>query len=321
MTCWYGNKNAGETMTENGVSYIWIVAENEDEDDNNGTIVVLPQTHEHEFHYLEAVKPSCVELGYERFQCSGCGELEKRNYIPALGHSYDDIIIKESTCKQGGLVLTLCADCGDYYQTTTTVGEHKYKLEKHNPTCKNVGYTDHICEVCGYSYITDITPIINHAFERITKEPTCVDKGYTTSTCTMCGYSYVDNYTDEIGHDWDDGHTVTNSTCDGEGVIEYICKSCDEKMIKATSAKGHRAGADATCTEPQICKDCGTVLKKPNGHSYTSKVTNPTCTSMGFTTYTCVKCNDSYTENYTDKGKTIRYTDIKTVGYSGRKNI
>ena len=298
---------AGETMTENGVSYIWLVA---DEEESNGTIIMLPTAHEHEFHYLETVKPSCDELGYERFQCLTCGELDKRNYTPANGHDYDDIVIREATCKQGGLVLTLCADCGDFYQTTTQTGEHKYKTVNHNPTCKSVGYTDHICEVCGYSYITDITPIISHAYERVVKEPTCEDKGYTTSTCTMCGYNYVDNYTDALGHDWDEGHTVTNSTCDAEGVIEHNCNNCDETMIKATSANGHRAGADATCDAPQLCEDCGTVLENAKGHNYTSEVTEPTCTSMGYTVYTCEDCGDSYTADYKDKSEHNYIADV-----------
>ena len=76
-----------------------------------------------------------------------------------------------------------------------------------------------------------MTPIISHAYERITKEPTCTDKGYTTSTCTMCGLNYVSDYTEPTGHDWDEGHSVTNSTCESEGVIEYHCKNtgCKEK--------------------------------------------------------------------------------------------
>ena len=80
---------------------------------------------------------------------------------------------------------------------------------------------------------------------------TCVDQGYTTSTCTMCGYNYVSDYTEATGHTWDEGTTVTNSTCDGEGVIEYQCNDCDEKMIKATSANGHNPGAEATCMQIQ----------------------------------------------------------------------
>ena len=293
---------AGEVMTENGVSYIWIVADDEEESNNaNGTIIMLPTVHEHEYHYLETVKPNCDELGYERFQCLTCGELEKRNYIPALGHDYDDVVIREATCKQGGLVLTLCADCGDFYQTTTATGEHRYNSVKHNATCQSMGYTEHTCELCGDNYITNLTSLVSHSYERVVKEPTCVDKGYTTSTCTMCGLNNVSDYTEPTGHEWDEGHSVTSSTCEAEGVIEYNCNNCDEKMIKATSANGHTPGAEATCTEPQLCEDCGTVLESAVGHDYSAEVTEPTCTAMGYTTYTCGNCNDSYIGDYVDK--------------------
>ena len=297
-------KYGGETMTENGVSYVWLLEENTN-DNSNGTIIVLPEKHEHDFRYLETVAPSCENLGYERWQCDGCGSLEKRNYTKATGHDYDDITIREATCKQGGLILTLCKNCGDFHQTTTATGEHKYKTEKHNPTCRNVGYTDHICEICGTSYITDMTPIISHSYERITKEPTCEDKGYTTSTCTMCGISNVSDYTEPTGHKWDNGETVTNSTCTSEGVIEYHCQNdnCKEKMIKAENAKGHTPGKAATCTEPQICEVCETVLEIPTGHHYLENVIEPTCTAMGYTEYVCDDCEDSYVGDYTDKAE------------------
>ena len=292
---------AGESMTENGVSYVWILAEDEPEEDKNGTVIVLPQTHEHEFHYLETVKPSCEELGYDRFQCNGCGELEKRNYIPATGHDYDEIEIREATCKQGGLVLTLCRDCGDYYQETTALGEHKYHTEHKNPTCRIVGYDEHTCEVCGDSYITNMTPIINHSYERVTKAPDCINKGYSTYTCTMCGSNYVDDYVDALGHDWDEGHTVTSSGCTTEGVIEYNCQfdGCTATMVQATDATGHTPGDEATCTEPQICEVCETVLVLPLGHTHSEEVIEPTCTAMGYTIFTC-ECGDTYTGDYTD---------------------
>lgn len=287
---------SGETMTENGVSYVWILEENED-----GPIIVMPPAHEHEFHYMETVKPSCEEFGYERFQCNGCGELEKRNYIPATGHKYEDVTIREATCKKGGLVLSICSDCGKFYQTTTVTGPHTYQSQHYNPTCKSVGYTEYTCEVCGDSYVNNIEPLISHSYERVIKEPTCLDKGYTTSTCTMCGYNYVDDYTEALGHSWDEGHTVTNSTCDTEGIVEHRCLNdgCDEKMLIATSANGHTAGPDATCTEPQLCEVCDTVLQIPYGHNYAEEVVAPTCTTMGYSIYAC-ECGDTYIGNYTD---------------------
>ena len=295
-------KYQGETMTENGVSYVWLLEDKKD-DNSGGTVIVLPEKHEHDYRYLETVAPSCDNLGYERWQCDGCGNLDKRNYTKATGHNYKAITIREATCKQGGLKLNLCDKCGSFYEETTPVGEHKYKTEKVQPTCRNVGYTNHICEICGNSYITDMMPIISHAYERITKEPTCTDKGYTTSTCTMCGLNYVSDYTEPTGHDWDEGHTVTNSTCESEGVIEYHCKNtgCNEKMIKAESATGHTPGKAATCTDPQTCDKCGTVLELPKGHSYSENVVKPTCTAMGYTVFECEDCKDTYTGNYTDK--------------------
>lgn len=294
-----------ETMVENGVSYVWLLTDDSDKDNSGGTVIVLPEKHEHDYRYLETVAPSCDNLGYERWQCDGCGNLDKRNYTKATGHNYKAITIREATCKQGGLKLNLCDKCGSFYEESTPTGEHKYKTEKVQPTCRMTGYTNHTCEICGNSYITDMTPIISHAYERITKEPTCTDKGYTTSTCTMCGLSYVSDYTDPTGHNWDEGHSVTSSTCTADGVIEYHCinAGCKEKMIKAESATGHTPGKAATCTEPQTCEKCGTVLELPKGHSYSEKIVAPTCTAMGYTEYKCDNCGDSYVGNYTDKAE------------------
>ena len=133
-------------MTENGVSYVWLLEEQKD----SNVIIVVPPTdteekHTHDFRYLETVSPSCDNLGYERWQCGGCGSLEKRNYTPATGHDYENITIREATCKQGGLSLSLCKNCGDFHQTTTPTGNHKYRAEKHNPTCTEHGYTIYTC--------------------------------------------------------------------------------------------------------------------------------------------------------------------------------
>ncbi len=290
-----------ETMVENGVSYVWLLADDSDKDNSGGTVIIPPEKHEHDYRYLETVAPSCDNLGYERWQCDGCGNLDKRNYTKATGHNYKAITIREATCKQGGLILNLCDKCGSFFEESTPIGEHKYKTEKVQPTCRMTGYTNHTCEICGNSYITDMTPIISHAYERITKEPTCTDKGYTTSTCTMCGQTFVSDYTEPTGHNWDEGHTITSSSCTSEGVIEYNCKNCSEKMIKAESATGHTPGKAATCIEPQTCEKCGTVLALPKGHNYSEKIVAPTCTEMGYTIFECKDCEDTYNGDYTDK--------------------
>lgn len=290
---------AGENMVENGVSYVWLLKDNSDSNGGNDNAGMVP--HVHDFRYLETVPASCDSLGFERWQCDGCGKLEKRNYSQATGHDYRTITIREANCKQGGLKLNVCNKCGSFHEETTPMGEHQYHTETVAPTCRNAGYTKHTCEVCGHSYITDMTSLISHSFERITKQPTCTDKGYTTSTCTMCGLNYVSDYTEPTGHKWDEGHTITDSTCESDGVIEFNCKNCSEKMIKAESATGHTPGKAATCTEPQVCEKCGTVLAMPTGHHYDSEVIAPTCTAMGYTIFKCRDCEDSYTGDFTDK--------------------
>lgn len=68
---------------------------------------------------------------------------------------------------------------------------------------------------------------------------------------------------------------------------------------------------DATCTKTGYtgnvaCADCGIVLSYYGktipalGHNYNGVVTPPTCIEEGYTTYTCLRCGDSYKDSYTD---------------------
>ncbi len=63
---------------------------------------------------------------------------------------------------------------------------------------------------------------------------------------------------------------------------------------------------DASCTADGsirvVCGDCGSVIAEtviPGGHSYEAVVTEPTCVSAGFTTYTCTVCGESHTGDET----------------------
>lgn len=62
-----------------------------------------------------------------------------------------------------------------------------------------------------------------------------------------------------------------------------------------------------TCTTKGYTEytcSCGHTYKSnetaATGHSYTSKVVAPTTSTKGYTEYTCSKCGDSYKDNYTD---------------------
>ena len=81
-----------------------------------------------------------------------------------------------------------------HYQHPT----HSYELaEEVEATCTHSGYTLYRCE-CGHTYITNITPMIEHSYVKTVIEPTTESQGYTVHTCSVCGYSYVDSITDVL---------------------------------------------------------------------------------------------------------------------------
>ena len=67
------------------------------------------------------------------------------------------------------------------------------------------------------------------------------------------------------------------------------------------------AVTEPTCTQDgytaytcSVCGDYYTVAITALGHDYEAVVTDPTCTQDGYTTYTCTRCGDSYTADETD---------------------
>lgn len=270
--------------------------------------------------------PTCTAGGQTVYRCDGCGSSFTGDHSEALGHSWNDgEVIANPSCTGEGVKQYTCNRCGDTRMETIpatghTPGEgatclnpgtctvcgavldkasgHNFQPEVTAPTCLKLGFTTYTCANCGYNYKSDYTDPLGHDHKPVVTEPTCTEGGYTTYTCSRCEDNFVDDYTDALGHDWDEGRVVADSVCDSDGVMEYRCKRCGYHRLEAVSEKGHTPGAEATCTDAQLCTVCGAVLAKPTGHNYTPEVTAPTCTELGYTTYTCDKCGDSYQTDY-----------------------
>ena len=308
----------GETMTENGVANVWLRDESTKADgtcgcgcgdpdcgcekkDCNGDCMKDKGCGEnHNFILLDSVDPGCLTLGYDRYLCTKCGQIEKRDYKAALGHAYQSFLIREATCETDGKLLEICSRCGDTKTTATPKAEHKYKTYDVTATCTSPGYTVKECSVCGDRHITNITSALPHNYKAHVTPATCETGGKTVHLCDGCGSSFVTDYTDALGHSWDNGTKITGATCTGEGMTEYRCTRCGETRLEGNAAAGHVPGAPATCTDPQLCEKCGAVIEPALGHNYSSEVTPPTCTEMGYTTFTCDRCGDSYKDDYTD---------------------
>ena len=276
----------------------------------------------------QTIAATCENGGKTIHHCDGCGSSFVTDYTSALGHQYGEgKTIAKASCVSEGVTEYTCSRCGatkletikatghtpgetadcDHAQTCTTCGAviekatgHKFVSEVTPATCEDMGCTTYTCENCGVSYKSDYTKILGHDYVPVVTAPTCTEGGFTTYTCSHCGGAYESDYTEPAGHKFDAGTKVIDSTCNSEGMIEYNCENCDYHYLEAVSPKGHTPGAAATCTQPQLCTVCGAVLANATGHSYKAEVTAPTCTKMGFTTYTCESCGDSYVSDHTD---------------------
>ena len=282
-------------MVEDGVAYVHLRDESTEETEGDGTC-----GEDHNWTLLDSVDPTCLTLGYDRYLCVDCGKIEKRDYEAALGHAFQRVVIRDATCETTGKVLEICERCGTVQESTTPKGEHEFSVTTVPATCTSPGYTLRECAVCGERHITDITASLPHNYVAKTTPSTCEGGGKTIHICEGCGSSFVTDYTDPLGHSWDEGTEVTGSTCTGEGLIEYRCVRCGYHRLEGDAAAGHVPGEAATCTTPQLCTKCGAVIVNALGHDYQEEVTEPTCTEMGYTTYTCSRCGDTYKGDYTD---------------------
>lgn len=293
----YTYKNV--SMTENGVAYVWLHDERAKEPEHPNPAhdpSISVDSTEHNYVYLDTVAPTCSTLGYDRYLCSICGAVDKRNYQNATGHAYQSILIREADCEHEGKTLEICRSCGEVKETLTPKGEHQYKTYKVAATCTAPGYTVRECDICGDRQITDITAVKGHSFVANVVAPTCTTGGHTQHICKDCGESYFDSYTQATGHDWDDGTVIKDPTCNNAGVIEYRCKVCDATKLEDYDGDGDGHDHGNVSVTPVV----NTTVKSGTGHRYTSAVTAPTCTEMGFNTYTCVDCGDTYKADYVD---------------------
>ena len=282
-------------MVEDGVAYVHLRDESTEETDGDGTC-----GEDHNWTLLDSVDPTCLTLGYDRYLCADCGKIEKRDYEAALGHAYQSVVIRDATCETPGKVLEICERCGDVKERVIPEGEHEFSVTVIPTTCTSPGYTLHECAVCGERHITDIVVALAHHYVSQTTPATCEGGGKTVHLCESCGSSFVTDYTDPLGHSWDQGTEITGATCTGEGLIEYRCVRCGYHRLEGDAAAGHVPGEAATCTTPQLCTECGGVIVNALGHDYQEEVTAPTCTEMGYTTYTCSRCDETYRGDYTE---------------------
>ena len=83
---------------------------------------------------------------------------------------------------------------------TEPLCEHKFypNAKTVNPTCKEEGYKEYTCELCGEKVKKDIKPMVDHLYvTSIIESASCTSDGLEATVCTYCGETKKDAYQDE----------------------------------------------------------------------------------------------------------------------------
>ena len=264
------------------------------------------------------VDATCTVVGSydEVVYCSVCGEELSREekVIDALGHSFTSYVSdNNATCTEDGTETAKCDRCDvtdtrtdegsalghDWAEEWTTDGTAHWhecsRCDEINDKANHSGGTATCIELAECEVCgVEYGEALGHDFEHHEAKPaTCTEIGWEAyDTCTRCDYT---TYVEIPAK----GHTFgPDATC----TEDQVCLECGEVISAAT---GHIPGPDATCTENQTCSVCGEILTPALGHSFTSYISdnNATCTEDGTETAKCDRCE--VTDTRTDEGSAL----------------
>ena len=231
------------------------------------------------------VKPYIASMENEEFDIPAVEVIFSDDHVHAyIENVVDEKYLASAECEKKATYYKSCS-CGEASTDTFKYGEvidHSYGefVETQAPTCTVEGVNTKTCSKCGDTQ-TEAIPVIKHTYSSVVTNPTCTEAGYTTYTCT-CGDTYT---ADEVVAT---GHTYGEWLYDDS--YHWQACACGDIANKAT-----HEGGEATEDKQAVCDTC----KQPYGglashvHSHSASVTAPTCTTAGFTTYTCA-CGDVY---------------------------
>ena len=194
--------------------------------------------------------------------------------------------------------------------------EHTYVPVVTPPTCTTTGYTTYTCSKCGDSYVDDETPIIAHDYQNgvctvcgqvlLTAAIVCSDGVSVTvyETADLSGPCVVNA---------ESAHPRNSSTglidCSGDGQINFLVNLQAGYVLDSVTAepangfKNLKTPADTEVENlyrlTKVKKNLTITVTAHCTHNYAPTVTEPTCTAVGYTTWTCSYCGDSYTDTET----------------------
>ncbi len=206
-------------------------------------------------------------------------------------HNYEVVETVEVTCEENGYTKYVCSICSREYMGNIVIAEgHKHvETSRTNAGCTANGEVVYTCK-CGNSK-TEIIIATGHSWTlSASVDPTCTEYGQITYSCDDCSDAYV-QLVEPCGHDYAMTATV-DPTCVSDGYIDFACQAsgCEATKHQTIDMLGHSYGYD------NVCDRCGHTIIV-HTHIYAAVTVEPTCSSMGYTEYTC-ECGHSYRDSY-----------------------
>ena len=253
----------------------------------DGDTVLYAVWHSHSYTSRVTTAETCTTAGVRTYTCTGCSHSYTEK-IPVKSHSWVN-----ATCT----APKTCSACGE--KSGNSLG-HDYSPEAiREETCTTSGTEMYCCSRCDSNY-TVIIPAKGHNWQ----SATCT----TAKRCLNCATTEGA----KLGHDMGREEVVPEK-CKVDGKkTTFCCRSgCNYKEEEILYAlPDHVYGATqekaATCTEVGWIMSSCTISGCNNstsyaipalGHNYSSRITKePTCTTAGVKTFTCSRCDHTYTE-------------------------
>ncbi len=242
-------------------------------------------------------KPTCAENGYTGdTYCGDCGEkIAVGEEILATGQ-HSDADGNWDSDEEGHYYV---CDCGEILEKVAHSGGIATCTKQAN------------CEICGAIYGT--TNDSNHGATEIRNAvaETCSEAGYTGDTyCTACGekvsngQSIAPNgkHTDADGA-WEyDGDSHWHSCSCGAGFDESVHTYGAWEIIEEAGQEDGLMRRTCVCGHAEDA-----VIPAQHEHSFEAVLTEPTCTTDGYTTHTC-NCGFYYISDEVPGGHNIAKT-------------
>ena len=288
----------------------------------------------HDIVQHEGKAATCTEAGWAAYEtCTRCDYTTYEEIAP-LGHQLTHVEAAEPTCEEdGNIEHWYCSRCGKYFAdedakkeltedeviipATGHTEDTPVIANKKEATCTEDGSYDEVvyCKVCKkeLSRKTIVDPALGHQWEVAMR----FDETSHWYKCRHC-----DEISELGAHTYSerpiDGYLVSEATCAAKAVYYKSCSVCGmagTETFEYGELLPHTPGPEATCTEPQTCTVCNTVLKEALGHSFTQYFPdgNATCEEDGTETAKCDRCDA--TDTRTDEGSAKDHNWVSHYSY------